>query len=90
MKAPQKDTETLGTLIDDWFREQCRDPYAAYYLYHKASRPGVAGEIMISAAETMPVGFGLSGGGRISPAWTKEQAEAFVWKIWHHLPILAY
>lgn len=31
-----------------WYREQCRDPYKAFYLYYKPSQRGIAGVLVIA------------------------------------------
>ncbi len=75
------------TIITDWYRAQCREPYASYFLYFKPSAGKVPGEVCLATAP--PDGFQLADPRRISPAWTMEQAQRFITEVSQRLPILA-
>ncbi|MDP2753892.1 MAG: hypothetical protein Q8P40_05825, partial [Nitrospirota bacterium] len=63
-----------------WFNSQMKNPFTEFYLYHKV------GDFRV-AIET-PEGYKLSDAQRISPAWTKEQAEQWIFDKVQRLPIL--
>jgi hypothetical protein len=72
-------------VVNEWFSAQCLDAFSAFYLYFKPSDGAKAGEIKI--AVDAPEGFELADPQRISPAWSTNKAEWFVWEKIQRLPI---
>lgn len=79
--------EQATNAAQDWFRQQCRNPYAHLHLYFRPSDGPQAGALVV--AEQAPEGCELATGERISPAWTKEQARSWIYCQTRRLPILA-
>jgi len=79
------DRET-ARVVDAWWYSQCRNPYAAIYLYYKPSEGKSWGAL--ATAEEAPEGYKLARGERISPAWTQEAAGAFIREWSRNLPLL--
>ena len=57
-----------------WFKDQHRNPFEAYYLYHKPA----GGLFGVFTNKEKPEGWELTTGCRISPAWNKRQAYCFI------------
>lgn len=76
----------LRTEVDDWFVNQCHNPYEHYYLYYLPST--IDPNSGLSIAIDRPTDDWQIASERISIAWTRDQAHARLLIIARTLPIL--
>jgi hypothetical protein len=70
-----------------WFREQCRDPMVAFYLYYKPATETTDGAVVI-ATDPLTDAWQLADPRRVSPAWSKRQAATWAAEVCRRLPLL--
>lgn len=70
----------------EWYRAQCRNIYAALYLYYKRSGPDSPGRLAIG--EDCPPGYELASPQRLGPGATQDQIRERLKEICRRLPIL--
>lgn len=75
-----------GQLAREWFDAHCRNTSAHYHLYYRPSNAQTPGQLIVDVEE--PEGFQLADARRLSPAWTVENAQAFIRQAMSGLPIL--
>jgi len=74
------------SLAAQWFKAQCQDPYAAFYLYVRPASATVFGDLLV--AQDGPEGFEPAWPERISPAWTQDAVRRWIIERAQRLPIL--
>lgn len=73
---------------EEWFQKQCKDQFAALYLYFRRSTETEWGKLTI--AEKAPSDYELADPRRLGPGLTLTQAKNHIRGIIQHLPILPY
>ena len=79
----------LEPAINDWFRRQSADLYAAYYLYYRKARPGEKVATPIIARDIPGDEWALAMPEKLSISWTKETAQTRCYEALQTLPILS-
>ena len=69
-----------------WFAIQTQNQFEHYHLYYRPSSIEAPGQLSVSAEK--PAGFELANTERLSPAWTIERAQSFIYRAIQTLPIL--
>lgn len=75
------------TMSNYWFKEQCKNVYASFYVWSRQAKKGEKIAIPIVSEDKPNDEYSLSSQ-RISPGWTKDQAKYFFYNLMRQLPIL--
>ena len=85
-EARRKLGDISWELAREWFATQVRDTFGHYHLYYLPSNAETPGQLTVNTEQ--PEGFQLANAQRLSPAWTVENAQAFIREAMNNLPIL--
>ena len=72
-----------------WFKDQCRNPYASFYLWYREARDGERISLPIVSTDAPNDDYKLATPERISGAMTKEQVGRKIADCMMRLPILS-
>jgi len=79
---------THATLAaEQWFKDQCRNLYARFYLYYRPSDGVEPGALLVSEDPPNDL-FIKASDTRLSPGWSTEQVRKFIYETAQTLPIL--
>ncbi len=76
------------TIASAWFKDQCRDRFAYFYLWYRLAKPGEKISIPIHSGDPPNDEYRLASPHRLSPAWTINQCKVFIQNTMKTLPIL--
>lgn len=80
--------QQITATVDDWFTRQMRNEWSAMYLWFLQSSETEYGAIAVfEDGANIPDGWILAAPQRISPAWTREKASAFITDVTRRLPL---